>query len=435
MRRKTVALLLALTMCLSFLSACGADSKPDGEPSTVGNTSSPTEQQPDEKEEQPAQQPEEAEEPTQKPEETEEPTQKPEESGEPASEPEQTQPTEESNAGTEFLALLQEEWESGVIEGERPGYNYYIYDNTGDFAWISNGVVHIYDGSQMYDYHETYSYDIAAKELSRHENSFALPDGNGYAFPMLVKNDIAYFYGGKKMYAFDMDGVLKKSFSPDGEADLFVDFLGLDEGFLFVDSSANSWCLYSYEFEKIAGFSSPQIEAAHGSKEYIRWNTGSIQAVGGIAYGSTRENNETVWYRLNMDSCEWEKCEKLWENSAKGKYFCGKYRDYNGVVYDSSTGEVVFEYGELYPVANGNGVSLHSLSYFGGDKYLGYKNGEYRWVNLTDLSMSDPLLFPEGTIEYITILNDTNCVYRDKYGWFLWNYNTGEEETILMFDN
>ena len=48
------------------------------------------------------------------------------------------------------------------------------------------------------------------------------------------------------------------------------------------------------------------------------------------------------------------------------------------------------------------------------------------------ITVSDPLPFPEGTT--VTILNDTYCVYKDKYGWFLWNYNTGEEETIVMFE-
>ena len=47
--------------------------------------------------------------------------------------------------------------------------------------------------------------------------------------------------------------------------------------------------------------------------------------------------------------------------------------------------------------------------------------------------MSDPLPFPEG--KNVTILNDTYCVYEDSYGWFLWNYNDGTEETIVTFDN
>ena len=88
------------------------------------------------------------------------------------------------------------------------------------------------------------------------------------------------------------------------------------------------------------------------------------------------------------------------------------------------------EYGELYPAVS---EWMHdNLCYFGGDKYLGVKNKEYRWVNLKDLTMSDPLPFPEG--KKVTVLNDTYCVYEDQYGWFLWNYSTGEEETIVLFE-
>lgn len=54
--------------------------------------------------------------------------------------------------------------------------------------------------------------------------------------------------------------------------------------------------------------------------------------------------------------------------------------------------------------------------------------------NLKDLTMSDPLPFPDVSESNLTILNDTYCVYEDKYGWFLWNYSTGEEETIVMFE-
>ena len=45
--------------------------------------------------------------------------------------------------------------------------------------------------------------------------------------------------------------------------------------------------------------------------------------------------------------------------------------------------------------------------------------------------MSDPLLFPEGTV---TIVNDTYCAYYDNYGIFLRNYIDGTEETIVLFD-
>lgn len=77
MKRKSIALLLALSMCLSLLSACGSgNTATDDKPSESENAASSTEQ------------PEESEKP-------EESTEQPEESAEPTQEPEQEQ-TEES---------------------------------------------------------------------------------------------------------------------------------------------------------------------------------------------------------------------------------------------------------------------------------------------------------------------------------------------------
>jgi hypothetical protein len=90
MKRKTMALMLALSMCLSLLSACGSgNTATDDKPPESENVVSSTEQ-PEESEE-----PEESKE---QPEESEEPKEEePEESEEPTQEPEQEQP-EESEA-------------------------------------------------------------------------------------------------------------------------------------------------------------------------------------------------------------------------------------------------------------------------------------------------------------------------------------------------
>ena len=112
MKRKTMALMLALSMCLSLLSACGSgNTATDDQPSESENVVSSTEQ------------PEESEEP-------EESKEQPEESEEPKEEePEESEePKEESNAGTELLALLQEEYQNGFVEGEGPRHTYY-YSN------------------------------------------------------------------------------------------------------------------------------------------------------------------------------------------------------------------------------------------------------------------------------------------------------------------
>lgn len=73
------------------------------------------------------------------------------------------------------------------------------------------------------------------------------------------------------------------------------------------------------------------------------------------------------------------------------------------------------------------------LSYFGGDRYLGVYDYNYRWFSLVDGTMSEPLPLPE---EYtgLMILSDEYCMYGDEYGYFLWNYNTGEEEPVVLFE-
>lgn len=82
MKRKTMALILALSMCLSLLSACGGDSAQNtGEPPASNSTPSTTEQQPAE---------------SNKPEESEKPTE-----GEPDESAEPTQQEPENSAGTE----------------------------------------------------------------------------------------------------------------------------------------------------------------------------------------------------------------------------------------------------------------------------------------------------------------------------------------------
>lgn len=186
--------------------------------------------------------------------------------------------------------------------------------------------------------------------------------------------------------------------------------------------------LLSHSLEKIADIPAPQREVEHGLKEDVSLE--NMFAADGTVYAQNRF--VSYLYRLNTDTYEWEETGNAPNLSNQVGNFCGKYVTRNDGIYDRLTGEQVFEYGELYPAV---GDWTHpKLCYFGGDKYLGVKNKEYRWVNLKDLTMSDPLPFPDVSESNLTILNDTYCVYEDKYGWFLWNYSTGEEETIVMFE-
>ena len=420
MKRKSIALLLSLIMCVALLSACGANDTPDtGEPTAPVSTSTPTGQEPtDENKEQPTQEPEQ-----------EEPKEEEPEEPEKSAEPTQEEPKEEDNAGTAFLKLLQEEYKNGFVEGERPGCTYYAAPSEDFFAFISNGVVYIWDMSDAFDA-KIYSYDIAAKKLS--ENKFEREGGSSLSPIFMMNGDVYCDIWLTTVSVFDCNGVLQKT-ATGGCVGHF------DKGILAFDSASRAMCLYSYDLEKIAEIpTTVQREAVHGTTENVDLDVTNIHVAGGTVYVPTNEGSNKEWYRLNTDTYEWEKCESQPYSGFSLYNFCGKYGAREDGIYDWVTGEQVFAYGELYaPVCAADKGDSRNC-YFGGDKYLGSNRSEYRWINLTDLSMSDPLPFPKkeaGDYAFeMYILNDTYCVYKDKYGWFLWNYNTGEEETIVMFE-
>lgn len=411
MKRKTMALMLALSMCLSLLSACGSgntatDDKPPESENVVSSTEQPEES---EKPEESKEQPEESEEPK-------------EEEPEKLEEPIQEEPKEENNAGTAFLKLLQEEYKNGFVEGERPGCTYYASSDECLLTFINNGVVYIWD--MEYGNERAFSYDIASKSLSEIEIGIDIEDDYCHLF---VLNDTVYCMGelSRNLLAFDYNGILQKTVT--GRLWTQFDKGILVQGYPDPISSLFSYDLYSYDFEKIAEIpATVQRDAEHGLKEEVQMTFTNMFAADGTVYSKTAGGSGADWCRLNTDTYEWEISELTPKHLYSLDDFCGKYARKSGIIYDRVTGEQVFECGTLHGPAYGN------LCYFGGDKYLGYKNYEYRWVNLTDLSMSDPLPFPRG--KAVTILNDTYCVYEDEYGWFLWNYNTGEEETIVLFE-
>lgn len=414
MKRKSIALLLALMMCLSLLSACGADNTPDaGELPVPENTSGPTGQQmAEDKEEEPTEEKQaEAEKPTQeKQEETEE------------KQAETEEPEEKNNTGAEFLALLQEEYENGFFQGEGPRHTCY----TGPH-FINNGVIYI--SKNGYNNGEYATYDIATKEFNENFCSFSdyvrfCIDGNCYC----KYNENVSMYDG--------NGALLNSVGEfdGGSIDRWLPF---ENGFLcsLWDGNNQAMLLLSYSLEKIAEIPIPQREVEHGLKENMRFD-GNWFAADGTVYAEFLDDDSL--YRLNTDTYEWENIGNAPTFPvSRGDYFFGKYFSYGDGIYDRVTGERVFEYGELYrsPLSY-DGLDV-SQCYFGGDKYLGFNGDEFRWVSLTDMSMSDPLPFPEyfGSGGVDTILDDTYCIYSDEYGVFLRNYNDGTEETIMMYDN
>lgn len=412
MKRKTMALMLALSMCLSLLSACGSgntatDDKPPESENVVSSTEQPEES---EKPEESKEQPEESEEPKEE-------------------EPEESEdPKEESNVGTELLALLQEEYQNGFVEGEGPRHTY--YDATDRKAFIHNGVVYIH-GVEGYGINWDYcSYDIATKEFGKFVSPDIIGGGNTSLYFM---DGNSYFMG--FMFGDGENSLGARMYDCNGAALTTAYYIGdlsyyfFEKGILVQSSNDGSIILWSHNLEKIADIPAPQREVEHGLKEDVSLDMYKVFATDGTAYA---RDSKSHLYRFNADTCEWEDTGNVSDFTNQVGSFCGKYVTRRDGIYDYATGEQVLEYGELYPAVSEWGHD--NLCYFGGDKYLGVKDSEYRWVNLKDLSMSDPLPFPDVHRSNLFILDDTYCVYEDQYGWFLWNYNTGEEETIVLFE-
>ena len=420
MKRKTMALVLALSLCLSLLTACGSGgTAADDKPPESKNAASSTEQ------------PEESE----KPEESGEPK---EEEPEESAEPTQEEPKEEDNAGTAFLKLLQEEYKSSIVDGETQEHTYWTEsrlassraswycvwtDATGETVYTMDVNPHSFGDVRV----NTYSYHIPTKtaaeiECVSEDNGNSLFFLDGWAYCSSERDELIKYQPGKYDEAIR---VTRDSFKPALGENLKGKPVVLGDKIAFLSKTT---AITSLDFELLGAVPLPEQEGAHGLIEPVELDFGFYLAVDGTVYTCS----DTNLYRLDVEAMKWEDLGECNEVFSMNKYlpFYGRYYTDSQGVYNRLTGEQVFEYGDLYPSA---AMRLNSFCYWGGDQYLGCKQDEYRWVNLKDGTMSEPLKFPEDN--YVCfILNETYCVYRDDYGWFLWNYNTGEEETIYMFE-
>lgn len=435
--KRIIALFVTLALTAS-LAACGGDSRPAAEESVQDSSDSVSERFESMTDgESGGQETMEAE--SEEPKETmEAESEEAEEAGQ-----EESAAEEKDNAGTEFLALLQEEYENGFFEGVGAKHTYLNAEG----PFIYNGAVYIggFDSVGMYGV-----YDIASKEYNEipiTEDPAAettvsytyLIDGRLYRIGL----DAAGTDNTISLGMYDCNGELLKSSQEDGYA-----ARPFEKGFFCVDF--DGMFVLSYDFEKIADVPTPQQEVEHGLMRDVELklpseprvlfggfgsDEGILFAADGTIYtqGYDEQSGYTCLYRLNTDTYEWENTGR---EAISGTLFDGKYVSCSDGIYDFITGEQVFEYGELYCapsyVFGASAIPSNYLCYFGGDKYLGTDGSEYRWVSLTDRSMSDPLPFPE-TYEELHILDDTYCVYLDEYGYFLWNYNDGTEEPIMVF--
>ena len=293
MKRKTIALLLALVMCLALLSACGGNSAADtSKPPSSESTAQPTEGN------------EKPEESTKQPEESAEPSQEPEESEEPSQEPEQ-----EENEGTKLIALLQEEWNNGFYQGEGPRHTYFNFVSSDSHPYfIHKGVVYL-AGLYADKGFDISAYDIASKELRESVSLTGIIRGSlGYSTTIFLDGNFYFlnwaFNGNPEWRMYDGNGALL--LSTDREA-VETKYSFLEQGILRIDS--NSTVLFSYNFETIAEIPIPQRDIEHGLKEDEKLfkDFGAISVDGTVylydLYYGTRI------YRLNMDTYEWESTE------------------------------------------------------------------------------------------------------------------------------
>lgn len=450
MRKRALLIFLCIALTLS-LAACGnketgKDPKPSDEPTSGQTASKPSEPEGDTTE--PSG---DTTEPT-----TEPPTEPVTEPTEPATEPPVEDP--QVQAAADFLELLKAEYNSDTAVGMTAKHVYSTWSNfsVADhfvYSMIFTGEDTVYFHRDDYETKKWYSYNIQTKELTELTDLF--PDnsslGNGSRHP---QGHYSFYLDGcfyiidstsnrSTVLKTDMSGN-KVPFSPYGDNAFDLRYYG--GGFCCIPGdSQGETKLYSLDLEQFATVPAPQKELAHGLTEPYRLSGG--YSVGGKIFRTGFSESDPNTYLFCLDPAaatpEWTTLGNVSDqpelirfyadnsNFAKifvGKYYCGLEYPFVGSVYDLSTGEAVFEFGDLYAPAVGTGTI-----YFGGDRYIGYSNStrEYRWVDLSTCTMSDPLKLPDYPSN-LCFLNETYCIYTDQYGVFLWNYETGEETTIFM---
>ena len=451
MKKRAFLIFLCIALTLS-LAACGdketgKDPKPSDEPTSGQTASKPSEPKDD------ATEPED---------DTTEPSGNTTEPEDDATEPATDPPTEPATeppakdpqvqAAADFLELLKAEYNSDTAVGITAKH---FYSKWGRIS-LSPAITYCIaltgkDTACFYrddfDTQTWYSYNYRTKELTELPDFF--PDDPDLARAILYSNNNYSFYLDGYFYFVDPTSNLKTVLKTDmsgnkvpltpyenSSFNLRCYGSGL---YSLPGNSQNEMKLYSMDLEELASVPVPQKEIAHGLTEPFRLR--GNYSVGGKIYRKGNTESDSTDYLFCLDPSaatpEWTNLGKVSDQPLfireymEGMLVCepivGKYyyclENYENTVFDLSTGEAVFELGELYkPVA-----------YFGGDRYIGYGGSprEYRWVDLSTRTMSDPLKLPDKLFS-LYFLNETYCIYTDEYGVFLWNYETGEETTIFM---
>lgn len=364
----------------------------------------------------------------------------------PETEPPETQPPETEPEGdpqaAAFLALLKEEYKSDDAIGLTEKHTYVPFSllgNKDDYYYLPvDGTIYFFSGRNG-KYGFTSAYDVAAKTTTQLDPT-TLTDYMDRVYFYLD----GYFYGSRD----NQKEIVRVNVNGDTAScpGYYYKFFSYGGGFFSSQYDNHSDCvLLSQDLQVIATVPVPRWEAAHGLTEPVNMSYDSSYAAGGMVYcggynGSDR-NNHMYCLDPAAETPEWTDMGTLSSlpegfRELADPYnviqFIGKYGylSYDGTVYDRTTGEAVYKFDQGYMPATGRGPV-----YFGGDSVIccNVNNPkDIRWLDLTDGSLSDPLILPEA-YNYLYLLDDTTCVYCDQYGIFLWDYTTGEEQTIVMY--
>ena len=443
MRKRALSILLCAALVLS-LAACGGgqaggnSTEPpagstDGSQQTTEPSKEPEGTQPEETE--PAES-----EPDKEPDNTAPEDANP--AGTDASGTDEIQPAEPENPTSNLGALIMAEYKNEKAEGtnEKHTYTFISASSAGDYDYFTAG------GTLYLKNRNDNTVSIYDPDTQTMNQVNWLSGLDGF-YPFSTMDTGTLYVDGHFYYWNKYSGIGLTRCGANEEpktSDLPTGNHYYSGGFLnFIDTGETE--LYSWDLEKTAVVPAPQGQAAHGIMEDVSLELG-CRAVNGLLYRIGRAGDEEHLYMLDpgaenpawTDMGLFSEQPEVFRNFMSGglRQLCGKYYYSNlgtKPVYDILTGEQVGELGELYLPTDANYVAQEiTRTYFDGEKYIGASGMEYRWVNLADGTMSDPLKLPEKYQGHLFI-DDTYCVYHDEYGIFYWNFTTGEEQPVVMF--
>lgn len=345
----------------------------------------------------------------------------------PTPSPTQT-PTQDFSDTSTLLKLLQGEYENGTVYGKSKDHTYYD-DTYFEDAVIIDDTVYYRDKR---NYH-LMTYNISTKELNDCTWFDDAPFGRTVDFYL---DGQFYRKSGNKISIYSVASGQVSTFELPQESTYGgADYIG--NAVFYWGPGDDVASLLLMDMQTVTTVTAPELEVKHGIMEPVKFEY--YQVADGTVFADSRSGDSPVHlFKLDTQAGTWldlgemdDDFRNMFNNYANegrrlnrlyGKYYLDQSED-GYEVFDITTGESVFESeGDIYPVY-----------YFGGDSCItaNKKTGERQLLNLKDGTLSEPLKFPEDTLSS-EILNETYLIYQDKFGYFLWNMHTGEEETIAL---